>query len=90
MQHSGADFGGDATLPPSDIQKFFAGQNVFITGASGFLGKILLEKILRSCPGVNRVYVLLRPKKGREVKERLKDIFEKEVRFIGNRLVLIE
>lgn len=68
-------------IEQTDVQKFFVGQNVFITGATGFLGKILLEKILRSCPEVNKVYILVRPKKDKDVKDRLKDIFSKEVRI---------
>lgn len=53
------------------IPEYFAGQNVFITGGSGFIGKVLIEKLLRSCPDVGRIYVLLRPKKGRSPQERL-------------------
>ena len=31
----------------SEISEFFAGCNVLITGASGFLGILLIEKLLR-------------------------------------------
>lgn len=56
------------------IPAVFAGKNVFITGASGFLGKVLVEKLLRSCPDVGNVYMLLRAKKGKSPEERLKAI----------------
>ncbi len=46
----------------STIQEFFTGKTVLITGATGFLGKALLEKILRSLPGVRRLYLLIRSK----------------------------
>jgi long-chain acyl-CoA synthetase len=46
----------------SNIQEFFTGKTVLVTGATGFLGKALLEKILRSLPGVRRLYLLVRGK----------------------------
>lgn len=39
------------------------------------MGKILIEKILRSCPDVAAVYILIRPKKGKEAAQRLEDFF---------------
>ena len=56
------------------IRSWFAGKNLFITGASGFLGICLLEKLLRSCPDIGTIYLLLRPKKGKEISERLEEI----------------
>lgn len=32
---------------PSDIQKFFADTTVLVTGGTGFLGRVLIEKLLR-------------------------------------------
>ena len=55
-----------ANRPPhaeSGVRKFFAGKNVFITGGSGLVGKVLIEKILRDCPEVGHIYVLLRSSK---------------------------
>lgn len=31
----------------SEIQNFFYGTNVFLTGATGFIGHVLVEKLLR-------------------------------------------
>ena len=39
------------------------GKTLFITGATGFLGQPLVEKILRIVPSVGRLYLLIRPKK---------------------------
>ena len=36
------------------------GKQVLITGTTGFLGKVLLEKILRTTPGVGGIYLLMR------------------------------
>lgn len=59
-----------------EIPKFYADQEIFITGGSGFMGKVLIEKLLRSCPDLKTIYVLLRPKKGKSVEERLKVIVD--------------
>ena len=37
-----------------------AGKRIFITGTSGFVGKVVLEKLLRSVPTVDHIYILLR------------------------------
>ena len=50
--------------PESQIVKFYTGKSIFITGATGYLGKGLVEKLLRSCAGLNKIYVLVRHKKG--------------------------
>ena len=41
---------------------------------SGFVGKILVEKLLRSCPDVKGIYLLMRPKRGRSGKQRISDL----------------
>ncbi|KAJ9600160.1 hypothetical protein L9F63_009570, partial [Diploptera punctata] len=57
------------------IQEFYEGQDVFITGGTGFLGKVLIEKLARSCHGIKNIYVLMRPKKGMDVQQRLEAIY---------------
>ncbi|KAE9585312.1 hypothetical protein Lal_00018135 [Lupinus albus] len=42
------------------IVKFLRGKNFFITGATGFLAKVLLEKILRTEPDVGKMYLLIK------------------------------
>lgn len=44
-----------------------------------FLGKLLIEKLLRSCPDVKNIYVLMRAKRGKTIEERLKTIIESKV-----------
>ncbi|ELK18042.1 Fatty acyl-CoA reductase 1 [Pteropus alecto] len=56
------------------IPEYYEGKNVLLTGATGFLGKVLLEKLLRSCPKVNLVYVLVRQKAGQTPQERVEEV----------------
>jgi fatty acyl-CoA reductase len=65
------------------IQDFYREKSVFLTGASGFLGKQILEKLLRSC-NVNCVYVLVRPKKGKSSEERKSLMLKSEVLLFRN------
>ncbi|KDR02968.1 Putative fatty acyl-CoA reductase [Zootermopsis nevadensis] len=61
------------------VQQLFHGAGVFVTGGTGFLGNALLEKLLRSCPGVRTIFILVRPKKGKTQEERFSGLFEAPV-----------
>lgn len=61
------------------ITDFYAHKDIFITGATGFLGKCLVEKLLRDVPDIGRVMILIRPKKGKSVEERLKSVLGSKV-----------
>ena len=54
------------------ISTFYKGKIILLTGGTGFVGKVLLEKILRCLPSVERVYLLIRQKKGSSLIERFK------------------
>ena len=62
-----------------EIADFYNGQSAFITGATGFMGKVLVEKLLRSCPQIKCIYLLLRPSKGKDVANRLDDFINNQV-----------
>ena len=64
----------------SEIQSFYKDKTIFITGVSGFIGKVLVEKLLYSCSDLNKIYVLMRSKRGRNYDNRLEDIFKLPVR----------
>ncbi len=44
------------------IREYFVDKVVLVTGATGLVGRVLVEKILRDLPEVRRLYVLIRPK----------------------------
>jgi thioester reductase-like protein len=54
-----------------EIQKFFKDKTLFITGGAGFMGKVLLEKLLYSCSDLKEILVLVRPKKGKSAEQRV-------------------
>jgi alcohol-forming fatty acyl-CoA reductase len=45
------------------ICEFYRGKNVVVTGATGFCGKVLIEKLLRSFEDIGKIYILIRRKK---------------------------
>lgn len=46
------------------ITQFYSGKSILITGATGFMGKVLVEKLLRDCGEVKCIYILVRMKRG--------------------------
>lgn len=64
----------------SPVKDFYKNKNIFITGATGFLGIGLVEKLLRSCD-VGTIYLLMRPKKGKEIQARLEELTKNLVRI---------
>jgi len=42
------------------INNCYNGKNLLITGATGFVGKVLLEKILRDIPSVKQIFIVIR------------------------------
>ncbi|KDO25860.1 hypothetical protein SPRG_20700 [Saprolegnia parasitica CBS 223.65] len=53
------------------MEDFYAGKGLFLTGGTGFIGKVVIEKLLRCTPDIDKIYVLVRPKKGRSAADRL-------------------
>jgi hypothetical protein len=64
------------------VGQFFHDRSVFVTGGTGFMGKVLVEKLLRSCPGIKNIYLLMRPKRGQDVTARLSMLLSAPVSFI--------
>ena len=53
------------------IKEFFTGKNILITGVTGFLGKVLVERVLWEAPDVNKIRLLARPAAGKGAKNKL-------------------
>lgn len=82
----------------SSIAEFYNGKSVLVTGSTGFLGKVIVEKLLRSCEGIENVYLLVRPKKNKTADDRLTsfikspafDLIKEKDPKILNKIILIE
>lgn len=72
---------------PDKIVDFYENANVFITGGTGFVGKSLIEKLLRTCTNLNTIYVLIRGKKGKKSQERLEELLSNPVSFCLKRFL---
>jgi fatty acyl-CoA reductase len=66
-------------LVVDDIAGYYANKSILITGATGYLGKVLAEKLLRSCSDLKKIYLLIRHKKGKKPSERLDEIINSKL-----------
>lgn len=53
-----------------EIREFYSEKNILISGATGYVGKCLVEKLLRSCESTGILYLLFRGKRGDSVEQR--------------------
>ncbi|CAH9063346.1 unnamed protein product [Cuscuta europaea] len=72
-------FGGGSSTPLVEkhddgigIVKFIRGKSFLVTGGTGFLGKVLIEKILRTVPDVHKIFILIKAENKEVAMERLK------------------
>ncbi|KPI89192.1 hypothetical protein ABL78_1685 [Leptomonas seymouri] len=54
-----------------DVRSGFSNRTLFMTGGTGFVGKVLLYKLLKETPDVKRIYLLMRGKRSRRLKKYL-------------------
>lgn len=61
-----------------NVLEFYRDAVVLVTGGTGFLGKVLVEKLLRSM-AVKKVVLLVREKRGTSVPVRLRQLISDPV-----------
>ncbi|XP_053687742.1 fatty acyl-CoA reductase wat-like [Sabethes cyaneus] len=66
--------------PKTPMGDFFRGKTVFLTGGTGFLGKLFIEKLLRC--DVHEIVLLIRSKRDRTPRERLQRQLEREAIYV--------
>lgn len=76
------------SIENSVVSEWYRDKTVFITGGTGFMGKVLVEKLLRSCP-VKKIYMLVRSKRGADVRQRVDDMFAFKVSHTRNKKMFI-
>lgn len=54
------------------IVEFLKGKNILVAGATGFLGKVVMEKILRTQPEVGKLFLVIKAKDIESASHRLK------------------
>ena len=69
----------DKSSKSGPITEWFRGRSVLVTGGTGFMGKVLVEKLLRSCPDIATIYLLMRPKRGNDIRMRLDELLNTTV-----------
>jgi fatty acyl-CoA reductase len=63
----------------NSIGDYYKNKSIFITGSTGFLGKLLIEKLLFTCPEIKNIYCLVREKNGILPDQRLNEIISCKV-----------
>lgn len=53
--------------------------NIYESYSTGFMGKVLVEKLLRDCEGISKIYILVRPKKGLQPNQRRSEYLKHEI-----------
>ncbi|KAF3442267.1 hypothetical protein FNV43_RR16183 [Rhamnella rubrinervis] len=53
------------------IVQFLENKTILVTGATGFLGKMLVEKVLRVQPNVKKIYLLIRASDNKSASQRM-------------------
>lgn len=65
---------------PDSVSDFYNGSVILITGGTGFLGKVLVEKLLRVYT-VKKVYLIIRSKNNVDCESRLTEFFKESVQY---------
>jgi len=64
---------GEHNAEPCTIIPFLKDKTLLVTGATGFLAKVLVEKILFEQPDVKHLYLIIQPRKDITAEQRLKE-----------------
>lgn len=73
------EFTNNSLITTRTIKEYFDNSHIFVTGSTGFLGKVLVEKLLRSCDGISKIYILLRPKRGIGSEKRFEEFLKNKI-----------
>ncbi|CAG9783853.1 unnamed protein product [Diatraea saccharalis] len=60
----------------SEVNNWYRGRKVLLTGSSGLMGKVLIEKLLYSVPDIDCIYAVVRPKRGKTPETRIEEMWK--------------
>lgn len=63
---------------PDSVSDFYNESVILITGGTGFLGKVLIEKLLRMYK-IKKIYLIIRSKNDMDCESRLAEFFKESV-----------
>jgi len=67
-------FDPDQRIRDFSVHKTLAGKHILLIGVTGFIGKVWLEKLLRDCPDIGRIYLLIRRQRGNSGQRRFEKV----------------
>ncbi|ORZ05668.1 male sterility protein-domain-containing protein [Lobosporangium transversale] len=65
--------------PAKAVEFYNKNTVIFLTGSTGFVGKAILEKLLRSFPQITKIYLLIRISEDRTLQGRIEDLFSNSI-----------
>lgn len=63
------------------VRETLAGRHVLLIGATGFIGKVWLAKVLKDLPEIGRIYLLIRPHRSASAERRFQTLLEESPAF---------
>lgn len=66
-------------LRKTEVQHYYTGKTVLVTGGTGFLGTLFIEKLLRCCSDIKKLIIIFRSKKGNSMQQRATEHFSSPV-----------
>lgn len=64
----------------SAVAEFYKNKNVLLTGGTGYFGKMIIEKLLRTTE-VKNIYLIVRGKQDIDFEKRVTKMFEEQIFF---------
>lgn len=61
------------------ISDYYKEKSVLVTGVTGFIGKLLITKLLSACPSIKQIYCLIRERDNQTAEQRLNEIIASRV-----------
>ena len=69
------------------MSTFYENKVIALTGGTGCVGQGIIEKLLRDCPKIQHIYLLIRNKKNVAPDERMKKLFQLPVNSFVNKFL---